>query len=102
MHAAQVSCRPSCCPTAALPATGQETVRLADEIVVLRGINPVRLTGDQIRALLDILRPGVQRLEQQEQANAKQLAALIPQMRQAAVQLTAAPVQMTPPDSCVG
>jgi hypothetical protein len=66
-----------------LPAV-QESARLAEQIAVLKAINPLNLRADQIQALLAVLKPGLDKLAQQEQTDARQLTAIVPQLRQAA------------------
>jgi hypothetical protein len=81
---------------AAPPAALDETARVAEQVRILKSLHAVQLNRDQTQALLDILKPGRQRLEQQEQAHARQLAAVIPALRQATIPAGAAPGQLTP------
>src|SRR5690349_523093 len=85
----QVAPAPAPAPTPAV----QETTKLVEEIGVLKAINPLHLSTEQIQTVLDLLKPGMEKLQQQDQANAKLIAPVITQLRQAAVQPNPAPNQ---------
>ena len=52
----------------------------------MKAINPLHFSAEQMQAVLGILKPGMQKLQQQDQANAKLMAPVIPQLRQTAAQ----------------
>jgi hypothetical protein len=66
------------------------------QLEILRAINPLKLSAEQTTKLLDVLRAAEQKSAEQELGSARQLVAVVPQLRQAQPQALAAPGQTTP------
>jgi hypothetical protein len=70
-------------------AAAREALTAAEDVAVLNGVNPLRLTAAQIQALLPHLRGAQSRLREQEAADARSLAGLREMLLQARRQLIA-------------
>jgi hypothetical protein len=68
-------------------AAAREALTAAEDVVVLNGVNPLRLTPAQIQALLPHLRSAQSRLREQEAADARSLVGLKEMLLQARRQL---------------
>ena len=61
-------------PAPPTPPAVAETANLAEQLRVLKALNPLSLSTEQMQSLLGLLKPGRQKLEQQDQANVRQMA----------------------------
>jgi hypothetical protein len=68
-------------------AAAREALTAAEDVTVLNGVNPLRLTTAQIQALLPLLRGAQTRLQEQETADARSFAGLREMLLQARRQL---------------
>jgi hypothetical protein len=68
-------------------AATREALTAAEDVTLLNGVNPLRLTTGQIQALLPLLRGAQSRLQEQETADARSFAGLREMLLQARRQL---------------